>query len=354
MMERAPSDPHFLIIRSDAMRSLFETARRLSDAPVSVLIEGESGVGKELLARALHEWGRRGSRRFVVGNCAAIPEALAEAELFGHVIGAFTGALRERRGMFEAADGGTFFLDELGEMSLAVQAKLLRVLEDGEFRRLGENDARRANVRIVAATNRDLEREVREGRFREDLFYRLAVVRLRVPALRERAEEIPELARHFLSRAAARSGRSAPLLGEEAVGALCAYRWPGNARELRNEMERAVALLGGSGRVTKEDLSDKVRGAPVESAVAESDDVRLRERIDRIERCLIAEALERYNWNKSRAARELGMTRQGLAKKMARFGMPAKRGMPAWGASASAVSRWGSPPSPPAREAPAP
>ncbi len=352
MPEHALKDPPYLVARSAAMRSLLDTVRRLSDAAASVLIEGESGVGKELLARALHEWGRREGRRFVVGNCAAIPEALAEAELFGHVVGAFTGAIRERRGMFEAADGGTFFLDELGEMSPSVQAKILRVLEDGEFRRLGENDARRVNVRIVAATNRDLEREVREGRFREDLYYRLAVVRLSVPPLRERVEEIPELARHFLGRAAARAGLREPALADEAVAALCAYRWPGNARELRNEMERAVALAGPGGRVTAEDLSEKVRGGGARRAPA-AEEPRLRERVDQVERCLIFEALERYDWNKSRVARELGMTRQGLAKKMTRFGIPSRKETVPRGPRPE-VSRATAPPWPPARGSPVP
>ncbi len=352
MPEHALKDPPFLVARSAAMRSLLDTVRRLSDATASVLIEGESGVGKELLARALHEWGRREGRRFVVGNCAAIPEALAEAELFGHVVGAFTGAIRERRGMFEAADGGTFFLDELGEMSASVQAKILRVLEDGEFRRLGENDARRVNVRIVAATNRDLERDVREGRFREDLYYRLAVVRLSVPPLRERAEEIPELARHFLGRAAARAGLREPALTDEAVAALCAYRWPGNARELRNEMERAVALAGPGGRVAAEDLSDKARGGDARRGPA-AEEPRLRERVDQVERCLIFEALERYDWNKSRVARELGMTRQGLAKKMTRFGIPSRKEAPPKGPRLE-VSRETGPPWPAARGSPAP
>jgi two-component system response regulator HupR/HoxA len=317
---RSSRESIHLVARSASMCSLLGDVRRLSDAPVPVLIEGESGVGKELFARALHEWGARSGRRFVVGNCAAIPDTLAEAELFGHVVGAFTGALRERRGMFESAEGGTFFLDELGEMTPAVQAKLLRVLEDGEYRRLGESDARRANVRIVAATNRDLEREVREGRFREDLFYRVAVVRLRVPPVRERREEIPDLARHLLAHAAARCGRRPGRLADDAVAALCAYPWPGNVRELRNEMERLVALHGDGVLIGADALSERVRGAGRRHLTPPAD-ATLKGRLDDIERCLLGEALERYAWNKSRVARELGMTRQGLAKKMARFGI---------------------------------
>jgi len=313
-----------LVTRSAASESLFRTVRRLADSSVPVLIEGESGVGKELVARALHVWGARGRRRFVVGNCAAIPEALAEAELFGHMAGAFTGALRERRGMFEAADGGTFFLDELGEMPPSLQAKLLRVLEDGEYRRLGENETRQANIRLVTATNRDMESEVRDGRFREDLYYRLSVVKLRVPPLRERREEILELAIHFLSRAAF-AGRSGELrLSDEAAACLISHDWPGNVRELKNEMERVAALHEGGAVIGFSALSARVRGKS-DPAVRPADGFRFRERITDVERSLICEALDRYDWNKTRVARELGMTRQGLAKKMARFGIPLRR-----------------------------
>jgi two-component system response regulator HupR/HoxA len=343
MPERPRRDPHNFVTRSETMRALADHVRRLAGSAVPVLIEGESGVGKELIARALHDWSPRAPRRFVVGNCAAIPDTLAEAELFGYVAGAFTGALRERRGMFESADGGTMFLDELGEMTAGVQAKVLRVLEDGEYRRLGESDARRASVRVVAATNRDLDREVREGRFREDLFYRLAVVRVRVPPLRERRDEIPELARHFLASAAGRSGRRPPRLDGDAVAALCAHRWPGNVRELRNEMERLVALHGEKDVVGRAELSERVRAgvgggehgggvagdehsAGGATAARPAGDGRLHVRMEEIERSLICEALDRYSWNKSRAARELGVTRQGLAKKMTRFGIPARKG----------------------------
>jgi two-component system response regulator HupR/HoxA len=259
----------------------------------------------------------------VVGNCAAIPESLAEAELFGHMAGAFTGALRERRGMFEAADGGTFFLDELGEMQPALQAKLLRVLEDGEFRRLGENETRQANIRLVTATNRDMEREVREERFREDLYYRLSVVRLVVPPLRERREEILDLARHFLARASVHGGVSLTL-SDEAAACLLAYGWPGNVRELKNEMERAAALHDGGGTIGLGELSLKVRGES-DPSLKGADSFRFRERVIDVERTLICEALDSYHWNKTRVARELGMTRQGLAKKMARFRIPLRR-----------------------------
>jgi transcriptional regulator with GAF, ATPase, and Fis domain len=316
--------PIGIIARTQQTQSLFRTVRRLADAAVPVLIEGESGVGKELVARALHTWGVRSRRRFVVGNCAAIPESLAEAELFGHMAGAFTGALRERRGMFEAADGGTFFLDELGEMPPALQAKLLRVLEDGEFRRLGENETRQANIRLVTATNRDMDREVREERFREDLYYRLSVVRLVVPPLRDRREEILELARHFLERASVHGGVRLTL-SDEAAACLLAYGWPGNVRELKNEMERAAALHDGGGTISLGELSLKVRGES-DPSLKGADGFRFRERVIDVERTLICEALDRYHWNKTRVARELGMTRQGLAKKMARFRIPLRRG----------------------------
>jgi two-component system response regulator HupR/HoxA len=323
--------PHF-VARSDVMRALLRTVQRLSRANVPVLIEGESGVGKELVARALHDWGHRAGRRFVVGNCAAIPESLAEAELFGHLVGAFTGAMRERRGMFEAADGGTFFLDELGEMPPGVQAKLLRVLEDGEFRRLGDNDARRTNVRIVAATNRDMEAEVRTGRFREDLYFRLCAVPVRVPPLRERPEEILDLAGHFLERAAIGCGWAPPRLDDDAAACLVSYAWPGNVRELRNEMERLVALHDDGPVAGRDALSERVRRAGDAREPARAG-AGIRARVADVERTLICEVLDRYDWNKTRVARELGMTRQGLAKKMARFGIPLSQ------ASAPAAAR---------------
>jgi DNA-binding NtrC family response regulator len=227
---------------SASVRALLATLDRLAGSVAPVLITGESGTGKELVARALHYTGSRSSAPFIPINCAAIPEALFEAELFGYQRGAFTGAVASRPGAFETADGGTLFLDEIGEMHIPLQAKLLRVLETGEVTRLGSNDRRRSNVRVVAATNRNLSAEVRAGRFREDLFYRVSVYPVLIPPLRDRPEDIPPLVAHHLEEIARRERRTMPRLTHEALERLLTHRWPGNVRELINALERAILL----------------------------------------------------------------------------------------------------------------
>ena len=233
-----------------------------------VMLGGESGTGKEVVARALHRRSRRAQRPFVAVNCGAIPSELIESELFGHVRGAFTGAERERRGLLQEADGGTILLDEITETTPAFQVKLLRALQEGEIRRVGSNQTVRVDVRVIAATNRDVEREVREGRFRQDLFYRLNAVTLHLPPLRERREDIMPLARHFAERAA-RGGHDAVSFSRDAVGAMLSYDWPGNIRELENAVVRAVALCDGA--VRPEDLPERIRNATAEAAHDASD-----------------------------------------------------------------------------------
>jgi len=301
-----------LVGRSRPMRDLFALLDRVTQTELPVVVCGESGTGKELVARALHSNGPRRERAFVSENCSAIPETLLESILFGHVRGAFTGADRDRRGLFEVADGGTLFLDEVGEMSAAMQSKLLRVLQEGDFRRVGGEAVLRASVRVVAASNRDLRKLVAEGRFREDLYYRLSVVRVDVPPLRDRREDIPLLAEHFLAKHFPAGERA---VEPDAMRALLAYRWPGNVRELENVVLRAAALSDGPIRLA--DLPAEVQ--PGSAAASDPNDLRIRHRVADLERELIRTALERARGNQSQAARELGISRFGLHKKMQRF-----------------------------------
>ncbi|HEY0191024.1 MAG TPA: sigma 54-interacting transcriptional regulator, partial [Kofleriaceae bacterium] len=238
--------PPAMIGDGPQMAALRQQIERIAAARSTVLVLGESGTGKELVARALHDASPRRDRRFVAVNCAAIPEALLEAELFGHRRGAFTDAVRDRAGLFEDADGGTLFLDEIGELPLALQAKLLRVLQDGELRRIGDNQPIHVDVRLIAATLRDLGEEVRAGRFREDLFYRLNVLPIHLPALRDRAEDIPALARFFAGRHARRHNLGEVEVTDDAAAVLAGQPWPGNVRELENAIERAVVLADGT------------------------------------------------------------------------------------------------------------
>ncbi|MBI5486595.1 MAG: sigma 54-interacting transcriptional regulator, partial [Deltaproteobacteria bacterium] len=301
--------------RSPPIRDLFRRMKRVAETDLPVLILGESGTGKELVARALYARGRRREAPFVTENCAAIPESLLESILFGHVRGAFTGADRDHAGLFVVADKGTLFLDEIGEMSLGLQSKLLRELEDGEVRAVGGTSVRRVDVRILAASNRDLEAMVREGRFREDLFYRLAVLTLRLPALRERVEDVPLLVAHFTAKhAAGRKVRVAP----GAMRRLAEHPWPGNVRQLENTVVRALVLAGSDtldeGCV---DFGTSARGAP-SSARACPESLDLKAEVEVLERTLIERALEQAQGNRTRAARLLGLSRFGLLKKLQR------------------------------------
>jgi transcriptional regulator with GAF, ATPase, and Fis domain len=299
--------------RMDDLRHLIQ---RVAATELPVLIQGESGAGKELVARAIHAASRRSRRPFHVLNCAAIPESLLEAELFGHVRGAFTGAEEARRGVLEQADGGTLFLDEVAEMSPNMQSGLLRVLEEGELRPLGSTELRRIDVRLLAATNRDLLAEIRGGRFREDLYFRLRVLPVRVPPLRERREDIPHLIQHFLAHHA---HPVPPALTREALDLLTAYRWPGNVRELENEIKR-LCVLGGA-TVGPDDLSPSIRDAEVMMVGKDSDFQDLDTLVESIEVREIRKALERSSGNKTKAAELLGITRFSLQRKMDRFGI---------------------------------
>ncbi len=304
--------------RSESMRALLRLVDRVTTSDVPVLIEGESGTGKELIARAMHENGPRSKRAFVSENCGAVPESLLESALFGHVKGAFTGASQSRPGLFEVADGGTLFLDEIGEMPLSMQTKLLRVLQDGEVRAVGGEKTRKVDVRLIAATHRDLEAMVAQKTFREDLFYRLNVIRVRVPPLRERPEDIPLLVHHLIAKHA---HERKPRVSRAAIDRLIAFPWPGNVRQLENELRRALVLLADAATLEVSDLSVEVqRGGPGAARDAGLD---LKSRVDSLERELLREALQKTRGNQTKAAELLGLSRFGLQKMMKRLGLNA-------------------------------
>jgi Nif-specific regulatory protein len=286
-----------------------------------VLIEGETGTGKELIASAVHYRSKRREKLFVAQNCAAFPENLLESELFGHKRGAFTGATEEKKGLFEIADQGTLFLDEIGEMPLPLQAKLLRVLQEGEIRPIGATQVKNVNVRIVAATNRTLEAEVAAGRFREDLYYRLKVFPIRVPPLRERREDVRPLALYFLERYTREIGKPVAGLSQEVLEALRSYDWPGNVRELENEVQRLVIQAEPGAIVGPELLSGEIR--QVEGVITEAGAEKgaLRDRVEQVEKFILLEALREHNNNKTSAAKALGITREGLHKKLKQLGI---------------------------------
>jgi Nif-specific regulatory protein len=303
------------------MKRLFDQLRKVVNTRVTVLIEGETGTGKELIASAVHYWSDRREKLFVAQNCAAMPENLLESELFGHKKGSFTGATEDKKGLFELADGGTLFLDEVGEMPLSLQAKLLRALQEGEIRPVGGAKTIRVDTRIVAATNRDLEKEVAEGRFREDLFYRLKVFPIRVPALRERSEDVPLLAAHFLKKYSQEFGRAVGGFSQQSMEMLRSYKWPGNVRELENEVQRLVIQIDDASFVQPEHLSPKIR--QVENILDRVHPTKgtLKEMMDQVEKWILVEALKDHGNNKSQTARTLGITREGLHKKLKGFGL---------------------------------
>ena len=304
------------VVRAEAspMNAACDLVARAARFDVAILLTGESGTGKELLARAIHYASGRAEQAFVVENCGALPDNLLESELFGHKRGAFTGAFEDRVGLFQQAHGGTLFLDEIGETSAAFQVKLLRVLQEGEFRPVGSSRPVTVDVRVIAATNRDLEAEVKAGRFREDLYYRLATVPLRLPALRERPMDIPALARAILDKVGGTLGRRACSFTPATLDCLVAYAWPGNVRELQNEIQRMLVLSDGP-VLTPDLLAPHIRQAGLAEALEGNAPAGLRGRVDALESRVLAEALERNNGNLSKSARELGLSRLGLAKK---------------------------------------
>ncbi|MFO8057543.1 MAG: sigma-54 dependent transcriptional regulator [bacterium] len=308
-----------LVGASEAMQKLFQVMRRVADSPVTVLLLGETGTGKELIAKAIHYNSSRSHKKLLVQNCGALPDGLLESELFGHKKGAFTGAIEDKKGIFEEAHGGAVFLDEIAETSPAMQVRLLRVLQEGEVKRVGEADTRQVDVRIIAATNKKLEERVKEGNFREDLYYRLSIVPVDIPPLRERKGDVPLLARYLMERARKKFGRDVTKISDKALELLSVYSFPGNVRELENEIERAVMMAEGT-EITEADLSDKIVSNPAaDSEVAESGE--LMTAVDNLKKKMITDALEEAGGNKTKAAQSLGLTRQSLQQMMKRLGM---------------------------------
>ncbi len=304
---------------SRAMAKVFDLVSRLSDSDAAVLVRGESGTGKELVARALHARSRYADGPFVAINCAAVPASLLESTLFGHVRGAFTDAKTDRTGLFVDADGGTLFLDEIGEMPLSMQAKLLRVLQEKKVRPVGGSDEVSFDTRIVSATNRDLEEDVTTKRFREDLFYRVAVVTIEVPPLRSRGKDVLLLAQHFLAEEGARAGKEVSGITPEAARKLVDYDWPGNVRQLRNVLERAVALTRFD-QITVDDLPDKIVSHRGTQLLLDEEDPETMPTLEELERRYIERVLKATSGNKTMAAKILGVDRRTLYRKLERFG----------------------------------
>ncbi len=308
-----------IVGQSPEIQEVLDTIRQVAPSRATVLIEGESGTGKELVARALHQLSPRALGPFIAVHCAALAPTLLESELFGHERGAFTGAVDRHMGRFEAADGGTLFLDEIGEIDLSMQVKILRVIEERRFERVGGRETLDVDVRLVAATNRDLRRMVEERRFREDLYFRLNVVTITLPPLRARPGDIPLLVDHFLKEYAAENGRSVPVLTPDAMDALTAYSWPGNVRELRNVVERMIVLSRGE-RLTVRDLPSVIRER-VRERGADGPGGGAGLSLEENERRIIRRALEATGGNRVRAARELGISRRTLHRKIAAYGL---------------------------------
>jgi Nif-specific regulatory protein len=317
---RAPA-PAGIVGESAALADTLALVERAQKSGATVLLTGETGTGKELLARAIHAGSARSAGAFVALNCAAFPDTLLESELFGHAKGAFTGADRAKDGLMPLADGGTLFLDEVGETSVALQAKLLRALQEREVRPVGGTRARRVDVRVIAATNRDLSGEIAQGRFRADLYWRLAVFPIRVPPLRERREDVLALARHFLAHHGARECRPGCRLSREAEELLLAHPWPGNVRELENEILRALALSEPFETIPAERLSERLGRLlePLGNVVCDGEP--LRDSLARFEALCLRRALDRNGGKRAETARHLGLTREGLYKKLKRYGI---------------------------------
>jgi two-component system, NtrC family, response regulator AtoC len=322
--------PRTLIGKSVRMVQVYKMLAKASMSYSNVLIVGESGTGKELVARAIHDNSPLRNKPFVTVNCGALAENLLESELFGHVKGAFTGAISSKRGLFDEADGGTIFLDEIGDISPGLQVKLLRVIQEGEFKPVGTNETRKVETRVIAATHRDLEAHVREGKFREDLYYRLKVLLVEMPALRERMEDLPILVNHFLSRFSDKTKKVVTQVSDEVMARLFAYPWPGNIRELEHAIERAVAMTSTS-ILYPEDfpsgIADYQKSHPVSGAVpmAVAEEISARS-LEQMERAHIVKVLHEVSYNKSKAADILGIDRATLYRKAQRYGISLAEG----------------------------
>jgi Nif-specific regulatory protein len=308
------------IIGSSApMRRVFELLNKVIGTPTSVLIQGETGTGKELLAKVIHYSSALKDKPFIAENCGALSENLLESELFGHVKGAFTGAIADKKGLFELADGGTVFLDEIVDMPHAMQTKLLRVLQEYQVRPVGGSHFQQAKFRLITSSNRDLLAEVKKGTFRDDLYYRVHVFPIMLPPLREREEDIPLLAAHFLEKFSEKLNQPVARLTPWALDLLVQFDWPGNVRELENEIERALTLAGGDREIQAGYLSEKITGTGEQDATTQVKGMALHDATERMERQMVSRALNDTDGNRSKAARILGLTRQGLINKIARY-----------------------------------
>jgi two-component system, NtrC family, response regulator HupR/HoxA len=315
-----------MIGKSKPMQSLYALLDKIKFADTTVMIQGENGTGKELIAKSIHYNSHRKDKAFVIQNCSAFNDNLLESELFGHVKGSFTGALKDKKGLFEMADKGTFFLDEIGDTSPQMQVKLLRVLQEGTFTPVGSTEMRKVDVRILAATNKNLREMVEQGTFREDLFYRLNVINIRVPPLKERKEDIPVLVEHFLAKIAEQSAKPKKQLMGRTVEKLYDYPWPGNVRELQNEIERLCVLTGDDSKISHEILSPKILELAEKSKVQGSRlHGKLKDALEDLEREMIKEGLRRTGWNKSKLAKELGISRAGLIMKVEKYGLDKRK-----------------------------
>ncbi len=317
-----------MIGKSKPMQSLYALLDKIKGADTTVMVQGENGTGKELIARSIHYNSHRKDKPFVIQNCSAFNDNLLESELFGHVKGSFTGAIKDKKGLFEMADKGTFFLDEIGDTSPTMQVKLLRVLQEGTFTPVGSTEMRKVDVRIIAATNRNLKEMVEAGTFREDLYYRLNVINIRVPPMRERKEDIPYLVDYFLQKSSESQGQNGAkkVLTKRALEKLYDYAWPGNVRELQNEIERLVVLSGEETKLMAEHLSPKILEAGEKNKVQGSRlQGKLKDALEELERDMIREGLRRTGWNKSKLAKELGISRAGLIMKVEKYGLDKRK-----------------------------
>ena len=319
-----------MIGKSKPMQELYSLLDKVSTSEATVLVQGDNGTGKELIARSVHFNSPRKNSSFVTVNCSAFNENLLDSELFGHVKGSFTGAIKDKKGLFETAHNGTLFLDEVGDMTLTMQVKLLRILQQGTLIPVGGTEERKVDVRVIAATNKDLKKMIDEGTFREDLYYRINVINIQVPALRDRKEDIPVLVDHFLLRSCKEKGVPLKALTTRTMEKIFDYNWPGNIRELENEIERLVVLSGTEQKVGPELLSPRIRdavaGANHGKAMSLKFAGKLKDALEELEKTMIKEGLRRTKWNKSKLAKELGISRAGLIMKVEKYGLDKRKG----------------------------
>lgn len=318
---------HMMIGKSEKMRKIYSLLEKISTSETTVLIQGDNGTGKELVAKAIHYNSPRVDKVFVAMNCSAFNDNLLDSELFGHVKGAFTGAIKDKKGLFEKADGGTLFLDEIGDTSLTMQVKLLRVLQEGTFLPVGATTPKKVNVRVIAATNKPLKEMIAKGEFREDFYYRVNVININLPALRDRKDDIPILIEHFLEKRCQETGLGAKQLSKKTMEKLLDYNWPGNVRELQNEIERLVVLSSDEKMINPEYLSGRIFefGSGPSKFGGINVNGKLRDALEELEMMMIGEGLKRCNFNKSKLAKELGISRAGLIMKVDKYGLDKRK-----------------------------